>query len=186
MTMGRTIRMRGGKVRYDEMCPKGVPDDGRTGEMEGEEVVYREMAGVESIEEQVVEAVVPEVQAVVEGVQTAVEAQPTLPEAARPLPALLTTEQAMVYWQRLMAAGFVDENCQLLPATSRRQACDIVDMFAQRVGAEPVKWKLFEDFWGKKNLAQDWSRLQTARLVKGKAWKPRRYDEIKDIFEQPV
>ena len=172
--------MRGGKVQYDEMRPKGMPDDGRQIEMEGEEVVYREMAGVESIEEQVVEA------QTVEETQTVIADAQTVEEAARPLPEVLTTEQAMVYWRRLMAAGFVDENCQLLPDTSRRQACDIVDMFAQRMGAEPVKWKLFEDFWGKKNLAQDWSRLQTARLVKGKEWKPRRYDDIAAVFEQPV
>ena len=188
--------MRGGKVHYDEMRPKGVADDGRQIDMEGDEVVYREMTGVESIEEQVVEAqavmadvqaVVTDVQAVetdVQAVETDVQAVKT--EAQRPLPEVLTTEQAMVYWRRLMAAGFVDENCQLLPNTSRRQACDIVDMFAQRMGAEPVKWKLFEDFWGKKNLAQDWSRLQTARLVKGKEWKPRRYDDIAAVFEQPV
>lgn len=172
--------MRGGKVRYDEMCPKGVPDDGRTVEMEGEEVVYREMAGVESIEEQVVEAVVPEVQAVVERVQTAVEAQPALPEAVRPLPEVLTTEQAMVYWQRLMAAGFVDDNCQLLPTTNRLQTWYIAEVFAEKLGMKAVKWKLFEDCWGVKNLAQYKLRSQdNGRL-------PARYDEIDRLFEEEV
>ena len=150
--------MRGGKVQYDEMRPKGMPDDGRQIEMEGEEVVYREMAGVESIEEQVVET----------GVRAAV------PE----MPAMLATEQAMVYWQRLMAAGFVDENCQLLPTTNRLQTWYIAEVFAEKLGMKAVKWKLFEDCWGVKNLAQYKLRSQdNGRL-------PARHDEIDRLFEE--
>ena len=165
--------MRGGKVRYDEMRPKGVADDDRQIEMDGEEAVYREMAGVESIEEQVVEAqTVEETQTVIADVQ-AVET-----ETQRPLPEVLTTEQAMVYWRRLMAAGFVDENCQLLSTTNRLQTWYIAEIFAEKVGMEDTKWKLFEDCWGVKNLAQYKLRSQdNGRL-------PARYDEIDRLFEE--
>ena len=51
----------------------------------------------------------------------------------------------------------------------------IADVFADRLGLK-AKWKLFEDFWGIKNLAQEkWEMQQTGVL-------PPRYQEIDRIF----
>ena len=41
----------------------------------------------------------------------------------------LNSEVAMIYWQRLMALGFVDENCKLKPETSRQQRCILLSLF---------------------------------------------------------
>ena len=88
----------------------------------------------------------------------------------------LNSEVAMIYWQRLMALGFVDENCKLKPETSRQQAMYIVEPFSGVLGLKN-KWKDFEDFWGIKNLAQEkWTFRQTGAM-------PARYQEIDSIFE---
>ena len=76
----------------------------------------------------------------------------------------LNSEVAMIYWQRLMALGFVDENCKLKPETSRQQAMYIVEPFSGVLGLKN-KWKDFEDFWGIKNLAQEkWTFRQTGAM----------------------
>ena len=94
----------------------------------------------------------------------------------REKPNELKSEKAMKYWKRLMALGFVDENCQLLPGTSRQQAMYIVEPFAEKLGLKK-QWKPFEDFWGINNLAQEkWKFLQTGML-------PPRFKEIGAVFE---
>ena len=87
----------------------------------------------------------------------------------------LNSEVAMIYWQRLMDLGFVDENRKLKPGTSRQQAMYIVEPFSGVLGLKN-KWKDFEDFWGIKNLAQEkWTFRQTGAM-------PARYQEIDSIF----
>lgn len=87
----------------------------------------------------------------------------------------LNSEVAMIYWQRLMALGFVDENCKLMPGTSRQQAMYIAEPFSDVLGLKN-KWKDFADFWGIKNLAQEkWTFQQTGAM-------PARYQEIDSVF----
>lgn len=94
----------------------------------------------------------------------------------REKPNELKSEKAMKYWKRLIKLGFVDENCQLLPGTSRQQAMYIVEPFAEKLGLKK-QWKPFEDFWGINNLAQEkWKFLQTGML-------PPRFKEIGAVFE---
>lgn len=179
--------MRGSKVHYIEVRSKGVAADDRQIDMDGDDVSYTETNGVESIKEQAVEVQTAEtevqkVNTEVQKVETEVqkvetEAQTAETKVQKVNIEVLTTEQAMVYWRRLMAAGFVDENCQLRPDTSRRQACDIADMFARKMGEEATKWKLFETYWGKKHLAQYKLRSQD----NGKL--PARHNEIDRLFK---
>lgn len=78
--------------------------------------------------------------------------------------AVLKSEKAMKYWKQLMKLGLIDNNCQLLPGTSRQQAMYIVEPFAEKLGLKNL-WKPFEDFWGIKNLAQEkWKFQQTGIL----------------------
>ena len=78
---------------------------------------------------------------------------------------VLKSEKAMKYWKRLMDLGMVDENCQLLPSTTRQQAMYIVEPFAEKLGLKR-QWKAFEDFWGIKNLAQEkWKFQQIGALT---------------------
>jgi hypothetical protein len=89
---------------------------------------------------------------------------------------ILKSEKAMKYWKRLIELGLVDNNCQLLPETSRQQAMYIVEPFAEKLGLKKL-WKPFEDFWGIKNLAQEkWRFQQTAVL-------PPIHKEIDKAFE---
>ena len=89
---------------------------------------------------------------------------------------ILKSEKAMKYWKRLIELGLVDNNCQLLPETSRQQAMYIVEPFAEKLGLKKL-WKPFEDFWGIKNLAQEkWRFQQTAVL-------PPIHKEIDKVFE---
>lgn len=92
------------------------------------------------------------------------------------LPEVLATEEARVYWQRLMEQDFVDEYCQLLPDTTRQQAVLIAELFAEKLGIK-TKWKTFEDFWGINNLAQE--RIKRTELGK----LPSRSEDIGAIFD---
>ena len=79
------------------------------------------------------------------------------------------------YWKRLIEAGFVDYNHQLLPGTSRKQAMYIAELFAEKLGLKN-KWKQFEQIWNISNLAQEkWSLQQNGVM-------PMRYKEIDAIF----
>lgn len=88
---------------------------------------------------------------------------------------ILASEDAMKYWRRLKESGFVDDDCQLLPETTRKQAMYIAEAFAEKLRMNS-KWKLFELLWGIKNLAQEkWDFQQTGTM-------PTRYQEIDRIF----
>lgn len=92
------------------------------------------------------------------------------------VPDILLTDKAKKYWQRLLEAGFVDANYQLLSGTTRKQAMYIAEIFAQKLGINS-KWKTFEQFWGISNLAQEkWDFQQTGIM-------PTRSKDIDKIFE---
>lgn len=87
----------------------------------------------------------------------------------------ISESEADKYWKRLIEAGFVDYNHQLLPDTSRKQAMYIAELFAERLGHKN-KWKYFEQIWHISNLAQEkWSLQQNGVM-------PMRYKEIDAIF----
>lgn len=90
--------------------------------------------------------------------------------------AVLKSPEAMIYWKRLMVLGLVDENCQLMPKTSRKQAMYIVEPFAAKLGLKNL-WKPFEEFWGLNNLAQEkWKFQQTGIL-------PPIHQDIDNVFK---
>ena len=79
------------------------------------------------------------------------------------LPEVLSTSEAMPYWKRLQKAGFVDEQYQLRPETTRKQAMYIADVFSDKLQLQ-TKWKPFQDLWHIKNLAQEkWEMQETGK-----------------------
>ncbi len=89
---------------------------------------------------------------------------------------LLSGDKALIYWERLCKGHFVDENNQLLPQTSRKQAMCIAEAFAEKLNLK-AKWRTFEQHWGIRNLAQEkWDIQQTGIL-------PPRYRLILSIFD---
>jgi hypothetical protein len=89
----------------------------------------------------------------------------------------LFTAEAEPYWQALEEAGFVGKDRRLLPSTTRQQAMYIAEAFAQKLRLK-TKWKLFQDFWGINNLAQERKKMEdTGKL-------PASAKEIDLIFEE--
>ena len=96
-------------------------------------------------------------------------------ESAVNLPDVLATGVAMKYWERLQKAEFVDDRCQLLATTSRKQAMYIADVFSDKLQMRS-KWKPFQELWHINNLAQEkWDMQETGK-------KPVRSEEIDEIF----
>ena len=159
--MGRKIIMRGKGAQYVEIRAAGAApgDDGREIVMEGDSVCYKEMAGVATVQEKTV---------VTEITTASPKHTPTLPDS-------LATAVAQVYWQRLKDAGFVDDDCMLLSTTTRLQTWYIAELFAEKLNVKR-KWKLFQDFWNIKNLAQYKLRSQDIGEL------PARHEEIERIF----
>ena len=58
------------------------------------------------------------------------------------------------YWQRVKAAGLVDDNNQ--PTVSRPEAALMAEALAKRIGIEN-KWKLFEQMWQRNNMRNDYN-----------------------------
>ena len=77
-------------------------------------------------------------------------------ETAEPngLPSPLATPEAMILWQKAIDAGWVDEHYQ--PLLSRTQAALLADAIAERLGIRD-KWKVFEAFWNRKNMRNDYN-----------------------------
>jgi len=79
------------------------------------------------------------------------------PEAAikqTELPAELLTEKAQKYWKRLREAGFiVADGYALAEGISVNQATYIAICMAEKLNITK-KWKVFQDLWGVKNMAQ--------------------------------
>ena len=71
------------------------------------------------------------------------------------LPDVLSTEEAMVLWEKAQAAGWIDGNYQ--PLISRTQAALLADAMAERLGIRE-KWKVFETLWNRKNMYNDYYR----------------------------
>ena len=91
------------------------------------------------------------------------------------LPDVLATGLAMKYWSRLQQAGFVDEHYQLSPATTRKQAMYIADVFSDKLQMRS-KWKPFQELWHINNLAQEkWEMQETGKS-------PSRSEEIDTVF----
>ena len=82
------------------------------------------------------------------------------PEASKSLPEVLATEEAMVLWQKVQRAGYVDEDYQ--PLLSRTQAALLADAMAERLGIKE-KWKVFEGLWNRKNMRGDYTRAMNQR-----------------------
>ena len=92
------------------------------------------------------------------------------------LPDVLATGLAMKYWRRLQQAGFVDEHYQLSPATTRKQAMYIADVFSDKLQMRS-KWKPFQELWHINNLAQEkWEMQETGKS-------PARSEDIDRIFD---
>ena len=68
-------------------------------------------------------------------------------------PEVLCSEEAMALWKKAQAAGYVDDNFQ--PLISRTQSALLADAMAERLGIRE-KWKVFETFWGRKNMYRDY------------------------------
>ena len=91
------------------------------------------------------------------------------------LPDVLATGIAMKYWKRLQKANFVDEHYQLSPATTRKQAMYIADVFSDKLQMRS-KCKPFQELWHINNLAQEkWEMQETGKS-------PTRSEEIDKIF----
>ena len=73
---------------------------------------------------------------------------------SKSLPEVLATDEAMILWQKAQQAGYVDDHYQ--PLLSRTQAALLADAMAQRLGIRE-KWKLFESFWHRKNMRNDYN-----------------------------
>ena len=89
----------------------------------------------------------------------------------------LLTEKAEVLWERLREAGFiVSEGYALAKGVSANQATYIADCMAEFLGIRN-KWKVFEQLWGIKNMAQ------LAGTWKQTGKEPPRAKEIREILK---
>ena len=70
------------------------------------------------------------------------------------LPPELSTDKAMVLWQKAQDAGFIDEDYQ--PTISRTQSALLADAMAERLGIKE-KWKVFEEFWHRNYMRSDYN-----------------------------
>lgn len=77
------------------------------------------------------------------------------------LPDELSTDAAMILWQKVQEAGFVDENYQ--PLISRSQAAMLADAISVKLNIINNKWKLFEALWNRKNMYNDYYHALSQR-----------------------
>ena len=59
----------------------------------------------------------------------------------------------MALWEKVLEAGFVDEDYQ--PRLSRSQSAMLADAMAERLGIKE-KWKVFEALWRRRNMYKDY------------------------------
>ena len=79
---------------------------------------------------------------------------PTLESPEPPeLPAPLATPEAMVLWQKVQQADYVNEQFQ--PLLSRPLSAILAFEMAKRLGIKD-KWKIFEAFWNRRNMYRDY------------------------------
>jgi hypothetical protein len=86
---------------------------------------------------------------------------------------VLATEAAIALWQKVQAAGWIDDNYQ--PLLSRTQAALLADAMAERLGIKE-KWKVFETLWNRKNMYRDY--YEALNQKKSLEFQ----DEIKKLF----
>lgn len=113
-----------------------------------------------------------------EAIEADVKAQMSLDntQSSSQLPSALSTPEAMCIWQRLQELGFVDENYQRLPSTTRSQTALIAELFAEHCGITS-KWATFERLWNINNLAQEKQNILNTGM------EPQRAAEIYEVFE---
>ncbi len=90
------------------------------------------------------------------------------------LPPELSTDKAMVLWQKAQDAGFIDEYYQ--PTISRTQSALLADAMAERLGIKE-KWKVFETLWKRKNMYRDYYEA----MNQGQSLKFQ--DTLKELFD---
>ena len=79
---------------------------------------------------------------------------PTLESPEPPeLPAPLATPEAMVLWQKVQQADYVNEQFQ--PLLSRPLSAILAFEMAKRLGIKD-KWKIFEMLWNRRNMYRDY------------------------------
>ena len=74
------------------------------------------------------------------------------PQRGGELPEVLRTDKAMALWEKVQAAGYVDDKYQ--PLISRTQAALLANAMAERLGIKE-KWKVFGELWERKNMYKD-------------------------------
>ena len=74
-------------------------------------------------------------------------------EGVEEMPEALRTEAAMALWEKMQAAGYIDEDYQ--PLLSRSQSALLADAMAERLGIKE-KWKVFETLWQRRNMYRDY------------------------------
>ena len=90
------------------------------------------------------------------------------------LPPELSTDKAMVLWQKAQDAGFIDEYYQ--PTISRTQSALLADAMAERLGIKE-KWKVFGTLWKRKNMYRDYYEA----MNQGQSLKFQ--DTLKELFD---
>jgi len=76
------------------------------------------------------------------------------------LPDELATPEAMIYWQRAMKAGWVDEHYQT--KLSLTQSAILAFEMANRLNIKD-RWKVFEAFWQRKNMRSSYNNALLQR-----------------------
>ena len=90
------------------------------------------------------------------------------------LPNVLCTEEAMVLWEKVQRAGYVDDNYK--PLISRTQSALMADAMAERLGIKE-KWKVFETLWNRKYMRSDYNLALTQQQSLDFQ------DELKSMFQ---
>ena len=76
------------------------------------------------------------------------------------LPDVLATPEAMIYWQKAMKAGWVDEHYQT--KLSLTQSAILSFEMANRLNIKD-RWKVFEAFWQRKNMRSSYNNALLQR-----------------------
>lgn len=71
------------------------------------------------------------------------------------LPPKLSTEKAMLMWQRLQQAGMIDDHYQPV-GLSRTESAWLADYMATQLKISN-KWKTFEELWHRKSMRSDYN-----------------------------
>ena len=78
------------------------------------------------------------------------------------LPAPLATTEAMILWQKAMAAGWVDNHYQ--PKLSLTKSAILASEMAIRLDIKD-RWKYFEILWNRKNMRSDYNTAYSQKQI---------------------